>query len=40
MATWILFLNPPVNFKFVKVEDAANRWVPDVNLCDQQTCAI
>jgi hypothetical protein len=40
MATWILFSNPPVNFKFVKVKDASNRWIPDVNLSDQQTCAI
>jgi hypothetical protein len=34
-ATWLLFSNPPMKFKFLKVEDVADRWVPDVRLSEQ-----
>jgi hypothetical protein len=35
MATSLLFSNTPMKFEFVKVEDTADRWVPDVRLCEQ-----
>jgi hypothetical protein len=35
LATWLLFSNPPMKFKFIKVEDPADRWVPNVSLSKQ-----
>jgi hypothetical protein len=39
LANWLLFLNPPMKSKFLKVEDVADRWVPwrqtlwTINVC-------
>jgi hypothetical protein len=35
LATGLLFSNPPMKLEFLKVEDAIDRWVPDVRLSKQ-----
>jgi hypothetical protein len=35
LATWLFFSKPPMKFEFLKVEDIADRWVPDVRLSEQ-----
>jgi hypothetical protein len=30
----MLFSNPPMKFEFLKVEDVADRWDPDVRLSE------